>query len=153
MADEAVPVGTVISWSIPDQPTLKVGDSVVKGTTVSLNVSTGPALREVPNLVGITLVEATAKLTEMGLVIAEGPQQGHPEIAAGKVMAQLPAAAEKLAKGGTVTITISKGSGHNTHPHHLRQRLGHCESALVGVRHGHWKSHWEYQARPEECID
>jgi beta-lactam-binding protein with PASTA domain len=45
----------------------------------------------------------------MGLVIAEGPQQGHPEITAGKVMAQLPAAAEKLAKGGTVTITISKG--------------------------------------------
>ena len=109
VADEAVPIGTVISWSIPDQPTLKVGDSVVKGTTVSLNVSTGPALREVPNLVGLTFAEATAKLTEMGLVIAEGPQQGHPEIAAGKIMAQLPAAAEKLAKGGTVTITISKG--------------------------------------------
>lgn len=107
--DETVPVGTVITWSIPDQPTLKVGDSVVKGTTVAINVSTGPALRDIPNLVGLSLVDATAKLTELGLVIAEGPTQGHPEIAAGKVMLQAPVAAEKIARGGTVTVTISKG--------------------------------------------
>ncbi len=107
--DETIPVGVVVTWSIPDQPTLKVGDSVVKGTTVALNVSTGPALRDVPNLIGLTLEEATAKLTEMGLVVAEAPTAGHPEIAAGKISVQLPVAGEKLAKGGTVTITVSKG--------------------------------------------
>jgi serine/threonine-protein kinase len=108
-ADETVVVGTVVSWSIPDQPTLKVGDSVVKGTTVAINVSTGPALREVPNLVGMTLDAAKAKLTELGLVVVETPTAWHPELAAGQVSLQAPVAAEKLAKGGTVTITASKG--------------------------------------------
>ncbi len=108
-ADETVVVGTVVSWSIPDQPTLKVGDSVVKGTTVAINVSTGPALREVPNLVGMTLDAAKAKLTELGLVVVETPTAWHPELAAGQVALQAPVAAEKLAKGGTVTITVSKG--------------------------------------------
>ncbi len=107
--DETIPVGVVISWSIPDQPTLKTGDSVVKGTSVAVNVSSGPALRDVPNLVNTTVAEATAKLTEMGLLVVEGPQAGHPEIAAGKISAQVPAAGEKLARGGTVTITVSKG--------------------------------------------
>jgi serine/threonine-protein kinase len=81
----------------------------VKGTSVAVNVSSGPALRDVPNLVNTTVAEATAKLTEMGLLVVEGPQAGHPEIAAGKISAQVPAAGEKLARGGTVTITVSKG--------------------------------------------
>ena len=108
-ADEAVAIGTVVSWTVPDQPTLKVGDSVVKGTTVAINVSTGPAMREVPNLLGMTLEAATAKLTELGLVVVEAPAMGSPDVPAGQISVQVPVAAEKLAKGGTVTITVSKG--------------------------------------------
>ncbi len=107
--DEVVVAGTVVSWSIPDQPTLKAGDSVVKGTSVALNVSSGPALRDVPNLVGKTLAEATKTLTDMGLLVVEAPAQGHPEIPAGQISIQLPVAGEKLARGGTVTLTVSKG--------------------------------------------
>ncbi|MEY2966061.1 MAG: hypothetical protein RLY50_111 [Actinomycetota bacterium] len=108
--DENVPVGTVISWSIPEQPTLKAGDSVVKGTTVALNVSTGPALRDIPDLAGLTVEEATAKLTEMGLVtVVEAEKKPHPEIAADKVSVQVPAPGEKLDRGGTVTLTVSAG--------------------------------------------
>jgi serine/threonine-protein kinase len=108
-ADEAIAIGTVVSWTVPDQPTLKVGDSVVKGTTVAINVSTGPALREVPNLLGMTLEAATTKLTELGLVVVEAPAMGSPDVPAGQISVQVPVAAEKLAKGGTVTITVSKG--------------------------------------------
>jgi serine/threonine-protein kinase len=107
--DESVPAGTVVSWSVPDQAALKAGDSVVKGTTIAVNVSTGPALRDVPDLTGVTVAEATAKLTDMGLVLAEGEKKPHPEIAADRVSAQVPAAGEKLAKGGTVTVTVSVG--------------------------------------------
>jgi serine/threonine-protein kinase len=107
--DETIAPGIVVSWSIPDQPTLKVGDSVVKGTTVAINVSTGPAARDVPDLKGLSLVDATAKLTELGLVVVEAPTAPHPEIPAGQVSLQVPAAGEKLPKGGTVTLTISKG--------------------------------------------
>ena len=107
--DETVAPGVVVSWSVPDQAALKVGDSVVKGTTIALNVSTGPALRDVPDLTKLTVAEATAKLTEMGLVLVEGEKKPHPEIAADRVSAQVPAAGEKLAKGGTVTVTVSAG--------------------------------------------
>jgi serine/threonine-protein kinase len=107
--DETVAPGVVVSWSVPDQAALKVGDSVVKGTTVALNVSTGPALRDVPDLTKLTVAEATAKLGEMGLVLAEGEKKPHPEIAADRVSAQVPAAGEKLAKGGTITVTVSAG--------------------------------------------
>jgi serine/threonine-protein kinase len=107
--DEVIAPGVVVSWSIPDQPTLKAGDSVVKGTTVAVNVSTGPALRDIPNLVGKTLEEATKTLTDMGLVVVEAPTLGHPEIPAGQISIQLPVAGEKLARGGTVTLTVSKG--------------------------------------------
>ncbi len=109
IADEAIAIGTVASWTVPDQPTLKVGDSVLKGTTVAINVSTGPAMREIPNLLGMTLEAATAKLTELGLVVVEAPTMGSPDVPAGQISVQVPIAAEKLAKGGTVTITVSKG--------------------------------------------
>ena len=107
--DEIVAPGVVVSWTIPDQPTLKVGEEVVKGTTVQVNVSIGPAARDVPDLTGKTLEEATAQLTQMGLLIVEGEPAGHPEIAAGKISGQTPAIGEKLPRGGTVTVVISKG--------------------------------------------
>lgn len=109
VADETIAAGTVISWSIPDQPTLATGDSVVKGTTVAVNVSSGPAPRVVPNLTGKTLLEATAELTALGLVVAEAPSVPHPDVAAGKISVQLPIAGESLARGGTVTVTVSAG--------------------------------------------
>ena len=107
--DETVGVGIVVSWSIPDQAALKAGDSVVKGTMVAINVSTGPALRDVPDLSKMTVADATAKLAGMGLVLAEGEKKPHPDIAADQISGQVPAAGEKLAKGGTVTVTVSAG--------------------------------------------
>ncbi len=116
LSDETIPAGTVVSWSVPDQPTLKVGDSVVKGTTIAVNVSTGPALRDVPDLIKMTLADATAKLTEMGLVIAQAADAPSVDIPAGQISVQVPAKGEKLAKGGTITVTVSKGQVHTLIP-------------------------------------
>lgn len=109
VADETIEAGVVISWSIPDQPTLTTGDSVVKGTTVAVNVSSGPAPRVVPDLSGKTLEEATAELTALGLLVAEAPTAPHPDIAFGRISVQVPAAGESLARGETVTVTVSAG--------------------------------------------
>jgi serine/threonine-protein kinase len=123
VADETIAAGTVISWSIPDQPTLAVGDSVVKGTTVAVNVSSGPAPRVIPDLTGKTLLEATAELTALGLVVAEAPSASHTEIASGKISVQLPLAGESLAKGGTVTVTVSSGQVFRPLPAIYRQKF------------------------------
>lgn len=109
VADETIAAGTVISWSVPDQATLAAGDSVVKGTTVAVNVSSGPAPRVVPTLTGLTLAEATAALTDLGLLVVEAPSAPHPDIAFGKVSVQVPVAGESLPRGGTVTLTVSAG--------------------------------------------
>lgn len=114
--DENIAIGTVISWSIPDQPTLKVGDQVVKGTTVAVNVSSGPAPRTVPDLTNLTIEEATAALNELGLVVTQTPNAPHPEITAGKVSVQLPAAGEQVERGSAVTITISSGQRYTPLP-------------------------------------
>lgn len=107
--DEVVPVGTVVSWTIAEQPTLKVGDNVVKGATVTIAVSIGPAPRDVPNLSGLTLADATTQLTALGLVVVEGTPAPHPDIPAGKISGQTPAVGEKLPKGGSVTVVVSQG--------------------------------------------
>ena len=81
-----------------------------------MNVSTGPALRDVPDLTKMTIADATAKLTEMGLVIAQTPDAPSVDIPAGQISAQVPAKGEKLAKGGTITVTVSKGQVHTLIP-------------------------------------
>jgi serine/threonine-protein kinase len=60
-------------------------------------------------LAGKTLEEATAELTALGLVVAQAPSVSHPDIAAGKISVQLPVAGESLARGETVTVTVSAG--------------------------------------------
>ena len=45
VADEVVPAGTIISWTIPAQPALVAGDTVVPGTALVVTLSTGPAPR------------------------------------------------------------------------------------------------------------
>ena len=108
--DEKIAPGTVISWSIPEQPTLKAGDEVVKGSTVNIVVSAGPAPRVIPDLKGKTSYETQIILAMNGLLYAEDPEaKYHPDIAAGSVVGQKPKAGEQLPKGGTVTVTLSKG--------------------------------------------
>jgi serine/threonine-protein kinase len=114
--DETIPAGTIISWSVADQPTLKAGDSVVKDTAVSIAVSSGPALRTIPDLTGKSEADATAALTQLGLVTAKADAVGSPTIPAGAVVTQTPAAAQQVARGTTVTITLSLGQQHTLIP-------------------------------------
>jgi serine/threonine-protein kinase len=107
--DETVAEGTVKSWVVAEQPVAKVGDQVVKGTEITLNVSSGPAPRVVPTLVGLTPAEADAKIAELGLVVTLLEEDFNLEVAAGLLGGQLPAAGESLPRGGSVSYWISKG--------------------------------------------
>ena len=109
LADEIIPIGTVLSWSIPDQPTLKVGDTLVKGTTVSLVLSSGPAPRTLPKLVGLSVEEATTMLTELGLTVTNLGESPTLAIARGRISAQLPGVGEKVPRGSAVLIAVSSG--------------------------------------------
>ncbi|MEY2762905.1 MAG: hypothetical protein RLZZ43_720, partial [Actinomycetota bacterium] len=41
--NEDIPAGAVISWVIPEQPTITVGGEVLRGTAIDVTVSNGPA--------------------------------------------------------------------------------------------------------------
>lgn len=109
LADELIAIGTVLSWSIPDQPTLKVGDTLVKGTTVSLVLSSGPAPRTLPKLVGLSVEEATTMLTELGLTVTNLGESPTLAIGRGRIYAQLPGVGEKVPRGSAVLIAVSSG--------------------------------------------
>jgi eukaryotic-like serine/threonine-protein kinase len=107
--DETAPVGTVISWSVPSEPTLVAGDDVLPETEVALVVSSGPAPRTVPNLVNMPIAEAEAALAELRLQVVRGEPRFHHEIPRGSVVAQRPAADTQVARDSAVTVRLSKG--------------------------------------------
>jgi eukaryotic-like serine/threonine-protein kinase len=108
VADESIPEGTIISWSVPSQPSLVAGGTVLPGTIVSAVVSTGPAPRTLPDLRGQTLADATTALADLGLVLAQGPDE-FSDTPQGSVSSQDPAPGTALPRGSTVTLVVSKG--------------------------------------------
>jgi serine/threonine-protein kinase len=72
----------------------------VKGDTITLTVSKGPEMLDVPDMVGHTRSYATKKLKAAGFKVQA--------LGAGNftVRAQNPSAGQKAAKGSTVTITF-----------------------------------------------
>lgn len=109
--DEVVPPGTVIAWSVPAQPALVAGDTVVVGTQIVVSVSNGPAPRTVVKVsgAGLGLAEATAALQQQQLVVAQLPDEFSDTVPAGQVARQDPPAGARVSRGTTVSIAVSKG--------------------------------------------
>lgn len=132
--DETVPPGSVVSWVVPDQPTLAVGDSLVKGATVNLNISIGPAPRTIPDLAGATPEAATEALTQLGLVTAVLPDAiAHPTIPLGTVSVMDPAAGTQIPRGATVTLTLSGGQVGTLIPTIINRDIKKVRERLVGA--------------------
>lgn len=107
--DEVVPAGTVVSWSVPVDPTLTAGSTVPPETLVELVVSRGPAPRVVPELAGVAGAEARRAVEELGLVFAQGEQEFNDDVPLGSVISQDPPPGTEVERGTTVTVVVSKG--------------------------------------------
>jgi len=83
------------------------GTDVARGETVTIKVSTGPPLTDVPNVVGRQYNEALDALDRAGLnakrveIFSEAPP--------GEVVAQNPKPGETVREGSTVKVSVSKG--------------------------------------------
>ena len=106
---EKVKKGNVVRWNVVDQPSLKAGAEVERGTKVRIVVSLGPKPRKVPQLIALTLDEAKAVLAERGLKFVAGPDGVSNFIAVGRVIAQIPAPGVTLPKGSEVIVSVSTG--------------------------------------------
>jgi serine/threonine-protein kinase len=106
---EEVDAGRAISWVVPEQTGLKPGDEVLKGTEVQLVVSTGPALREVPSIIGLTLDQAKGVLDPLRLDLIETPPSNSNAAAEGLIGAQSPPPGEKVPRDSGIAFSISLG--------------------------------------------
>jgi len=108
-ASEDVPAGIVVSWLVPQQTSLITNDKVLRGTSVEVIVSTGPGLREVPLIVGMTLEEATALASNLRLTLVAGEPSLSNAAAKGLIGAQAPVPGEKVERDSTFIYSISLG--------------------------------------------
>ncbi len=106
----------------------KPGTRLPKGETVTLLVSTGPPLVDVPRLVGLPYDEAVAQLGKSGLESRR--VEAFSEQPSGTVIAQDPKAGASVREGATVTLRVSKGVETATVPDVLLQTRASAEAEL-----------------------
>ncbi|WP_426986633.1 Stk1 family PASTA domain-containing Ser/Thr kinase [Pseudarthrobacter sp. Y6] len=101
--DDDVPSGLVVG----SEPT--AGTETRKFQPVSLFVSKGPQLFELPKLTGGTLDDAKNALNKAGMALGTVAEQFDDAVAVGVVLAQDPAAATPARHGTPVNFLVSKG--------------------------------------------
>ncbi len=131
--DEEVPAGTVLRVEIDGAVVSDWPQSLAPGTAVFLVVSAGPEDRIVPEVRGATLGDATNRLTEELLVIAQAEEAFSETVEAGRVIDQLPLPGAQLERDGTVTVTISKGPDRRQVPELENLTIDQARSALENV--------------------
>lgn len=99
---DEVEAGHVVSTN-PD-----AGTEVEKGSTVTLNISSGPEGVTVPDLKGLSQSQARAALEKEGLKLGEVETQDGPQ-EKDRVISSSPEAGEAVKKGDTVKIVVSSG--------------------------------------------
>ena len=97
--DEVVPPGTVISWAVPGDATLVAGSLVEPETVVQLVVSTGPAPRTVPNLIGRASGDAQGEIESLGLVFTVTETVFNDEAPLGAIISQSIAEGTQVGRG------------------------------------------------------
>lgn len=105
--DEDAPAGQVLEATIDGAPA-RPGAEFTTGTAVDLVVSSGPAARTVPPLVGLTPEAARGEVAEQQLQLAttEAYSETVPE---GEIISSEPGAGTEVARDSTVTVVVSLG--------------------------------------------
>lgn len=85
------------------------GIRVALGERVRVYVSAGADQLSVPDVINQTLEDATAKLEQAGLAVAEPKTDYSPNLPEGTVMSMTPEPGEKVGPGDPVTLTVSNG--------------------------------------------
>ncbi|MEU4352614.1 Stk1 family PASTA domain-containing Ser/Thr kinase [Streptomyces sp. NPDC023838] len=110
-------------------------------TAVALVVSKGAPV-EVPGVVGDSVEDATSALKDEGLEVQIASEQVNSPQEAGSIAAQSAAEGSRLAKGDTVTLTVSKGPRMITVPKVTGEKADDAQKDLekagfkVKVDHG-----------------
>lgn len=97
-----IPEGQIISQS------LQAGGQIRTNSAISLVISKGPKMAEMPDVVYMTKDEAVKKLEELNLKVSTSNVYSS-SVKTGSVVSQGTEAGEKVAEGSTVKVNISIG--------------------------------------------
>jgi serine/threonine-protein kinase len=124
----------IFSSAQPDTVTAQqphAGDSVVKGTSVRINVSRGAKPVPVPDVTGQPFANAKSALEGQGFQVArEDIQSDMPQ---GVVVAENPPQGTQVPRGTKITLSVSKGPATTQVPDVTGQSQSTAESLLSGA--------------------
>jgi serine/threonine-protein kinase len=108
------------------------GASVDEGSTVTLNISDGPRLHEVPNVVGLGRRAARRALTDAGFEVEE-KRVPDDTVKLDRVIRQSPSGNSTAEQGQTVTLDISSGPAQGVVPDVVGKTEADASAALEGA--------------------
>ncbi|MDP8900089.1 MAG: PASTA domain-containing protein, partial [Actinomycetota bacterium] len=85
------------------------GESVDRGSEVTIAVGTGPETVRVPNVTGVTVAQAGEILEENGLVLGGQVEDYNETVPEGSIISQDPGENESVEPGEAVDVTVSLG--------------------------------------------
>ncbi|MDD7582029.1 Stk1 family PASTA domain-containing Ser/Thr kinase [Corynebacterium sp. 32222D000AT] len=86
------------------------GSQLQKNATVTLTVSSGKEITDVPEVTGLDLESASRALDEAGLTLSDDiTEEDSEDVPAGQIISQSPAPGSQLSKGSKVKVTVSQG--------------------------------------------
>lgn len=108
--------------------------SVQSGSTITLTVSAGKEITEVPDLTGKTTAQASALLKKSGLELESVVrEEASDSVAEGQIMEQSPSAGSQVSKGSKVTITVSTGAAKERVPVITGMKWAQAEGNLTAL--------------------
>ncbi len=107
------------------------GTEVTEGSTVRINVATGPAPVTVPKVSGESISQASDDLHSLGFKV--NPVFVDSNVAANTVIKQNPKPGDQAPKGSTIDLTVSNGPPMATVPEVRGQQAEQATQQLTGA--------------------
>ena len=111
VAIKAVPSGAPRNQVVEQDPipTDRGGGKAEEGSTVTLSVSSGPAIAAVPDVAGLSVRDATNRLEKAGFNVTSRNEFSN-SVPRGRVIATEPAAGTQLSTSQVITLLVSRGT-------------------------------------------
>ncbi|MFL5908913.1 MAG: Stk1 family PASTA domain-containing Ser/Thr kinase [Solirubrobacterales bacterium] len=113
VAIKAVPSGAPRNQVVEQDPipTDRGGGKAAEGSTVTLSVSSGPAIVSVPPVIGLSQSDAIKRLEKVGFKV-NVEQRYSNTVSKGQVIGTEPAAGTQLSTAQPVTLLVSRGTNN-----------------------------------------
>jgi serine/threonine-protein kinase len=108
------------------------GSSADEGSTVTLNISDGPQIQEVPNVVGLGRRAARRTLTDAGFGVEE-KRVPDDSVKVDRVIRQSPSGNSQAERGQVVTLDVSTGPAQAAVPDVVGKTEEDARNALEGA--------------------